>query len=319
MSLEQRNKVLAEFARFTGRIMPAAFFRNTAEYIPGVDRIHPLMAGIYKPAWSEYALCIKMASGSPYEHKDEVVFLDDGRWLMTYSPRSGGLEISDNHALVRCMDDHMPLAVIQQVADKTKGSTYKVLGLGIISSFDSAHDVFIVESADLPALTQVSAAIEDETQRYEVLLYAQLTNDFRPFVQEDRVAYLASMPKRDEAFREVLLTEYNYSCAICEMKFVVDNLHEAQAAHIVPKKQNGTDDPRNGLTLCRAHHWAFDSGLFTLASDYTIVLSPMVRRAESRKFELQSVEGTHIQVPNREVILPHPKAIEWHRERVFRA
>jgi putative restriction endonuclease len=87
----------------------------------------------------------------------------------------------------------------------------------------------------------------------------------------------------------------------------------------LPKKQNGTDDPRNGLTLCRAHHWAFDSGLFTLASDYTIVLSPMVRRAESRKFELQSLEGTHIQVPNREVILPHPKAIEWHCERVFRA
>jgi hypothetical protein len=318
MSLDQRNKILAEFARFTGRIMPAAFFQNTAKYIPSVDRIHPLMSGIYKPAWSEYALCIKMAPGSPYERKDEVIVMDDGRWLMTYSPRSGGLDISDNRALVRCMDDHLPLAVIQQVTDKTQGSTYKILGLGIISSYDAGRDVFIVESADLSALKQVSAAVEDETQRYEVVLYAELTNEFRPFMQEDRVSYVTSLPKRDEAFREVLLTEYDFACAICGMKFKVNDLHEAQAAHIVPKNKNGTDDPRNGLALCRAHHWALDAGLFTLTSDYAIVVSPLVQRADSRKFELLSLDGRRMQTPRREVIAPHHAALEWHQGNVFR-
>ncbi len=317
MSVDQRNHILAEFARYTGRVMPAAFFRNTSAFIPGVDRIHPLMSGIYKPAGSEYALCIKMASGSPYERKDEVVFLDDGRWLMTYSPRSGGLDISDNHALVRCLDDHMPLAVIQQATGRTKGSTYKVLGLGIVSSYDARRDVFIVESADLSALTLVSAAVEDEKQRYEVVLYAELTNEFRPFMQDDRVSYVASLPKRDEAFREVLLTEYDYTCAICEMKFVVENLHEAQAAHIIPKNKNGTDDPRNGLTLCRAHHWAFDAGLFTLTPDYVIVVSPLVQRADSRKFEMLSLDGKRMQVPKREVIAPHRASLEWHQINVF--
>ncbi len=318
MSLDQRNKILAEFARYTGRIMPAAFFQNTAQYIPGIERIHPLMSGIYKPVWSEYALCIKMAPGSPYERKDEVIVMDDGRWLMTYSPRSGGLEISDNRALVRCMDDHMPLAVIQQVTDKTRGSTYKILGLGIISSYDPRRDVFNVESADLSALAQVSAAVEDEKQRYEVVLYAELANEFRPFMQEDRVSYVTSLPKRDEAFREVLLTEYDFACAICGMKFVVDDLHEAQAAHIVPKNKNGTDDPRNGLTLCRAHHWAFDTGLFTLTTDYSIVVSPLVRRADSRKFELLSLDQQRMHIPQREVIAPHPAAIAWHQGNVFR-
>ncbi|MFN8598524.1 MAG: HNH endonuclease [Anaerolineae bacterium] len=299
--------------------MSAAFLRNTSDYIPGVERIHPLMTGIYKPAWSEYALCIKMAPGSPYERKDEILFLDDGRWLMTYSPRSGGLEISDNRALVRCMDDHVPLAVVQQVTDKTQGSTYRILGLGVIESYDSRRDVFIVESADLGALAQVSNALPDDMKRYEMLLYAQLTNDFRPFVQEDRISYVASQPKRDEAFREVLLTEYDFACAICDMKFVVDNLHEAQAAHIVPKNQNGTDDPRNGLTLCRAHHWAFDAGLFTLTSDFIVRLSPVVQRADIRKVEMQTLEGQRIRQPLREVVLPHPKALEWHQVNVFRA
>ena len=319
MATDQRDHILAEFAHYTGCIMPAAFFRNTSEYIPGVDRIHPLMTGIYKPAWSEYALCIKMAPGSPYEHKDEVVFLDDGRWLMTYSPRSGGLEISDNRAWMRCMDDHVPLAVIQQVTDKTKGSTYRVLGLGIISSFDTARDVFIVESADWSALQTVAQAIPDEAKRYEMQLYAQLTNEFRPFVQEDRASYLTSMPKRDEAFREVLLNEYDFACAICEMKFKVDNLYEAQAAHIVPKRRSGTDDPRNGLACFRAHHWAFDECLFTLNTNYEVVVSPVVQRAKIRKFEMRELDGKPIHPPQREIILPHPHALEWHRENVYRS
>ena len=116
----------------------------------------------------------------------------------------------------------------------------------------------------------------------------------------------------------MLLTEYDYACAICEMKFVVDKLHEAQAAHIVPKNKNGTDDPRNGLTLCRAHHWALDAGLFTLTSDYIIVVSSLVRRADSRKFELLSLAGQALRKPQREVILPHSTAIEWHQHNVFR-
>src|SRR5512136_916111 len=302
---ERHAKILSELARYTGKRVSAAFVQRTANFIHGIERFHTLLSGIYKPAWSAYALSIVTKSVSPYDQKDEIVFLDDGRWLMTYSPRSGGLDISDNRSLVRCLDDHTPLAVIQQVTDKTKGSTYKVLGLGIISGYDAGRDVFIVESADLSALTQVSAAVEDEKQRYEVVLYAELNNEFRPFMQEDRVSYVASLPKRDEAFREVLLTEYDYACAICEMKFVIDNLHEAQAAHIVPKNKNGTDDPRNGLTLCRAHHWALDAGLFTLTSDYAIVVSPLVPRADSRKFEMLSLDGRRMQVPRREMIAPH--------------
>ena len=220
---------------------------------------------------------------------------------------------------MRCIDHHVPLGVIQQITDKTRGSTYRVLGLGALSGYDPTRDVFNVESADLPVLVTVSQAIADEAERYEVQLYAQLTNEFQPFIREGHVAYLASVPKRDEAFRQLLLTEYDYACAICEMMFVVDNLHEAQAAHIVPKRCNGTDDPRNGLSLCRAHHWAFDSGLFSITSEYTILLSPLAQRARSHKFELQTLADKPLLKPQRESVLPHPKAIEWHRENVFRS
>src|SRR5215475_12680250 len=131
------------------------------------------------------ALSIVMKLSSPYAHKDEVVFLEDGRWLMLYSPRAGGLNHSDNRALVRCMEERIPIGIFKQLTGKTDryyGSTYCVLGLGLITSYDSKADIFVVESADSSALEQVSSVITDEESRYEVQLYAQLTNEFRPFV-----------------------------------------------------------------------------------------------------------------------------------------
>lgn len=318
--LEERSRTLAELARYTGRVMPAEFFQKTAEHSPdlGVERFHTLYSGIYKPAWSDYALCVKMTPGSQYSQKDEVVFLEDGRWLMDYSPRSGGLDISDNRALVKCRDERLPVAVIQQVATKKQGTAYKILGLGIITNYDPQRDVFIVESADLAALALVSGVLPDETRRYEVQLYAQLTNEFRPFHQVADAVYQVSASKRDEAFRELLLDEYDYACAVCNRKFRLGDLYEAQAAHIIPKRLNGTDDPRNGLALCRSHHWAFDAGLWTLTPEYEVLISPVAQKAERRNFELVELDGRSLREPLRDVMVPHPKAVDWHKQNVWR-
>jgi hypothetical protein len=51
--------------------------------------------------------------------------------------------------------------------------------------------------------------------------------------------------------------------------------------------------------LCRAHHRALDAGLFTLTSDYSIVVSPLVQRADSRKFKRLSWNGKRMQIPRR--------------------
>src|SRR5262245_35794844 len=132
---ELRAKILSEFAKYTGQIKPAAFFKWTHRFIPEIERFHNLVTGIFKPAWSRYALCISMKQGSVYEHKDEFIFLEDGRWIMVYSPRKGGLNIPDNIALANCMQDKVPVGVITQVTTRTEeiGSTYRILGLGIVT------------------------------------------------------------------------------------------------------------------------------------------------------------------------------------------
>ena len=95
-----RHERNTQLAKYTGKHVPAAFLRRTEDFVPGVERFHYLISGIYRPARSDYALAIVTKLSSPYEKKDEVVFTSDGRWLMTYAPRSGGLTHPDNRALV---------------------------------------------------------------------------------------------------------------------------------------------------------------------------------------------------------------------------
>lgn len=315
---ELRAKVLTEFAKYTGQIKPAAFLKWTHRFIPEIERFHNLVTGIYKPAWSKYALCISMKQGSIYEHKDAYVFLEDGRWLMDYSPRKGGLDLSDNFALINCMQDKVPVGVITQVTtrtDKQVGSTYQILGLGIVTNFNLAQNVFEIQSVDWDILEDITSIIKDEEERYQIQLYARLTNEFKPFVKEESVKYLLTSPKREVSFRKILMREYDYTCAICALKFKFENLVEGQAAHIVPKNENGTDDPRNGIVMCRTHHWAFDNGIFSLTDSGRVILSEKIYLAETNNFPLVEMSNQQIFMPQNELIRPHPQALAWHRTR----
>lgn len=316
-----RNAILTELAKHTGKRVTWQFIKQTQRFVPHIERFHNLITGIYKPVWSDYALSIVIRTTSPYEAKDEVVFLEDGRWLMTYSPRAGGLHISDNRALVKCMDERIPIGVFRQLTDKTdrkQGSTYRVLGLGLVTDYDANADVFIVESIDRSALETFMNFIPEDTARYEVQLYAQIMNSFQPFVKEESLTYTTTMPKRDLVFREIVVREYEYTCAVCGMKFHWRSLIEATAAHIIPKHKNGTDDPRNGLSLCRTHHWAFDAGVFTLADNYEIMLSPAVQEADYQNFPLLEMGGKPILLPSSDALYPHLDAVRWHRDNIWR-
>lgn len=94
---------------------------------------------------------------------------------------------------------------------------------------------------------------------------------------------------------------------------------EAEASHIIPIERQGPDDPRNGLSLCRRHHWAFDRGLFTVTDGLLVRVSVAVQRAERRRFDLEEYGGEAIHRPSRDSCLPEPAALDWHRGNVFRA
>jgi hypothetical protein len=50
----QRLGIFRAVAPHFGKVLPASFFQKTSAVIPGVERVHHLIEGIYKPAWSAY-------------------------------------------------------------------------------------------------------------------------------------------------------------------------------------------------------------------------------------------------------------------------
>jgi hypothetical protein len=113
---------------------------------------------------------------------------------------------------------------------------------------------------------------------------------------------------RDRAFAAVVIGAYETRCAACGEPLRKGKLSELEAAHIRPVEQNGPDDPRNGLSLCRRHHWAFDHGFFTL-SDSSVVkwLAP------TKDPHGEVHEGLQLALPKVEAWRPHAAYLDWHR------
>ena len=78
---------------------------------------------------------------------------------------------------------------------------------------------------------------------------------------------------RDRGFREVVLRAYKSRCALCELDVQVDGQAIGlEAAHIKWHSARGPAQVGNGMALCVLHHKFFDSGLFTVLSDLTVLV-----------------------------------------------
>jgi len=80
--------------------------------------------------------------------------------------------------------------------------------------------------------------------------------DFRAFA-EGLETHLREVKEREgqHRFRNKLFEIHGAVCAFCDFDVPV----ALEAAHIISKHENGTDDPRNGLVLCAVHHRVFDA------------------------------------------------------------
>lgn len=133
----------------------------------------------------------------------------------------------------------------------------------------------------------------------------QLTGDSVEFTESRRRA-------RDHAFAAFVKDVYGYSCTICgSSRETPAGTPEVEAAHIYPKREGGSDDVRNGLTLCKLHHWAFDAGWLAISDDYEI----LVKEAPNREgyYEFKQLTGSTIQLPERHDAEPHPMFLREHR------
>lgn len=101
-------------------------------------------------------------------------------------------------------------------------------------------------------------------------------------------------------FRFEVFQRYGPECAVCS----VGIKPMLEAAHVRDKQHNGSDDPRNGLVLCRNHHGAFDQGLFAIEPEtHRICVVGDLTRSEL---------GIESRILNPIRNRPHQEALKWH-------
>lgn len=153
----------------------------------------------------------------------------------------------------------------------------------------------------------------DGSFEYEEQLNHLLNNEFKMDLKAEDIM----QTKRDPAFRRGILGAYDERCAVCELKLTTTSgISVIDAAHILPFSRFHNDDLRNGLSLCKMHHWLFDKGIMTIDNRYQVKVSTSI--------EAEHPEGAISDVSRKEILLPkdankYPShiALEWHRNEIF--
>lgn len=139
-------------------------------------------------------------------------------------------------------------------------------------------------------------------------------NDEPPLTDDEEGFTAVQRRVRSSAFPKTVKSAYDSRCAICgKARESPNGTVDIEAAHIYPKRENGRDNVRNGLALCRLHHWAFDAGWLAVSDDYRILVAD---RPDLEGYEeFAALEGDSLTLPADEDRRPHAKFLAAHRER----
>ena len=153
-----------------------------------------------------------------------------------------------------------------------------------------------------------------ELRRQEGLLNEPFSMfELDPQISERRVVSIA----RSRAFATLVVRAYNNTCTVCGHALTLPSgRSEVEASHIIPRSRSGSDDVRNGLALCRSHHWAFDSGLFSINPRREIYVPSAILSIPANA-QLAQYQRRQIALPTQAEIFPASEALEWHYENIL--
>lgn len=177
---------------------------------------------------------------------------------------------------------NLPLFVITYAASN---SSKRDVHLGWVAGWDDASREFLITFGETPTLITDSEREEEPFQ-----------------LQNGRTGKIREVEQRigQTVFKFKVLKRYGPRCAVCDFEV----LAVLDAAHLFPKNKDGTDDPRNGLVFCAAHHRAFDAGLFII-EPHTLAVHCRVSGPSLEVLRIKKASLDHL--TNK----PHQLALEW--------
>lgn len=161
-----------------------------------------------------------------------------------------------------------------------------------------------------------------EIKKEEKRLRETVLGSFQPFdLSAEKVQSLRRSFVRARAFRKIVTAQYDYHCAICGFRLGVPRgIYEAEAAHIIPRRLRGSDDPRNGICLCGVHHWAFDEGVVSVRAENLTIMTATYLEKEKNEESVRGIlqfKGKCLERVLNHDYSPSSEALDWHNERIF--
>jgi len=163
-------------------------------------------------------------------------------------------------------------------------------------------------SQDFNYILQINQNLEEPTNLEKSWV------DFE--LKPTKKTYLKREILRDHSFREGIVQNYNYECAVCGLKTrSSEGYNIVDSAHIKPLAIFNDNQLDNGICLCKNHHWAFDQGLFTIEHNYSIKVSTNFEETSPNSKPIQNFHGAKIYLPKK--VYPRTDALQWHQDNVF--
>jgi putative restriction endonuclease len=135
--------------------------------------------------------------------------------------------------------------------------------------------------------------------------------------QGDFIQEIPAVPElvRDTAFSRIVRRAYDYRCAACGLRVVLEGgLYIVDAAHLIPFALTHDDDPRNGIALCKNHHWAMDLNLIAPVTNRTWRVSKTLDDRLEGQRDLIVLAGRSILLPFEARYQPRDDALRWREE-----
>ena len=241
-------------------------FRFRGEPLPLMD----MQRGIRKPAVLEAALSFRTVyrpEGEERPYEDAVG--PDG--LIRYKYRGTDPEHSENRALRVAMERQLPLIWFFGVGPGAYLPTFPVYIVG-----EEPDQLQFVVDAVTHGAIEPQSALEETLKRY--------------------ITVETKRRLHQPIFRATVMRAYETRCAVCAL----GHSQLLDAAHIVPDREEaGVAAIRNGLSLCKIHHAAFDSHILGVRPDYVVqIRSDLLEEIDGPmlRYGLQERHGQRLMV-----------------------
>jgi hypothetical protein len=173
--------------------------------------------------------------GSSY---DDDLFEDGIIYHFPQTNRAGHRDASETTALRNLFELRLPVFVI---TDSPLNRARRDVHLGWVVDVDDAGAQCLIEFSE----------------EWHAPASVPTTTEFRLEANREERAQKQKRLKRSPKFAFEVGKRCGWRCAVC----AIDLKPMLDAAHIRGVDDRGSDDPRNGLILCKNHHAAFDAGL----------------------------------------------------------